>query len=620
MEQSGDALIETGTLLRRILRFKNLCIVAAALCIAGIAWFAIGHLLQPGGQTRQTAVVPDYACDYAFEEQATEAWLAGAFDLSQVPGDAAMPPLERMLADDRDVFVPAYPSSFYEAQVDAIREGSLLVLPRKPRQPLDDIDWSAAEVEEYYATQLHGWTGLAELLGSRERLPADIEGAIASVIRDWFRCNGHPPGVSIRAWFEGTVVKRLSAILLAIGYYRAHGGLGDLRFIDLLYLAATHKDELLVANYALSNHGLRHDIMLLSFIGHLAYVADRDEVRQLAERRLNAMAEELFSEEGVWKEHAPGYVHYTLRLLTDLDRIAGNLGLRAELPILEKAASSANYLRQILTPEATLPPIGHSGRNTISRTVARYWNIDIGDAPHVVDRSVVFEDYGQAIYSSSRSGQLYLLFQAVQNLPALKRHADELSFIVHNYGRWWLVDSGHYTNEATPVREFLASARAHNTYVGGEVGLGPHERKQLDVILTGFSDENGQWQVSGRSDRFLGGAAFERTVAIDKATGEISVRDSFHEPSELKQTWRGFLHLAPDLEAVLDGNTLIARDRESGREMRIAIEGAEHLRIVAGADDPLQGWVAQGKELLEAPVLVFETSGAHDVTMAIAWR
>ena len=602
----------------RMRSLKRLSLVAAAFAILGTAWFAAGDLRQPEEKAQRQAL--EVSCDHRLEEQASGAWLASAFDLSRVPGDGAIPPLERILADDRDVFVPTYPSSLRQAQVDAIREGSMLVLPRKPRQPLENIDWSAAGVGEYYATQLHGWTGLVELLGGPERLPKDLEDAIASVIRDWFRCNGLPPGVSTRAWYEGTIVKRLSAILLAIEYYRAHGALGDLRFIDLLYLATTNKDELLVANYAVGNHGLRHDIVLLSLIGHLPYLADRDDVRQLALDRLNAMAEELFSDEGIWKEHAPGYVHYALRHLTDLDRIARDLGLRAELPILEKAASSADYLRQILTPEGTLPPIGHSGSNRVSRTVAKYWNIDLGDPPHVVDRSVVFEDYGQAIYSSSKSGQLYLLLQAVQNLPALKRNADELSFIVHNYGRWWLVDSGHHTNEPTPVREFLVSARAHNTYVHGQESLGPTERRKLDVRLTGFSDENGVWQVSGRSDRFLDGASFERRVAIDKTAGTISVRDSFDGPSGAGQAWQGFLHLAPGLEATLDGSSLIARDPTSGREMRIALEGAANLRVVAGQDEPMQGWVAQGDQLLEAAVLEFETSGAHEVTMAIAWR
>ena len=54
--------------------------------------------------------------------------------------------------------------------------------------------------------------------------------------------------------------------------------------------------------------------------------------------------------------------------------------------------------------------------------------------------------------------------------------------------------------------------------------------------------------------------------------------------------------------------------------MRIALEGAANLRVVAGQYDPMQGWVAQGGQLLEAPVLEFKTSGAHEVTMAIAWR
>jgi len=98
------------------------------------------------------------------------------------------------------------------------------------------------------------------------------------------------------------------------------------------------------------------------------------------------------------------------------------------------------------------------------------------------------------------------------------------------------------------------------------------------------------------------------------------VRDRFDESSGAGQTWRGFLHLAPGLETTLSGSSLIARDPTSGLEMRIAIDGAENLRVVAGQDDPMQGWVAQGDQLLEAPVLEFETSGAREVTMAIAWR
>jgi len=289
---------------KRVLRLRGAGLVAVAF-VAGIAWFAGGYLLQPQQQARPTVAL-EASCDHTLEHRATEAWLAGAFDLSRVPGDAAISPLERMLADDRDVYVPAYPSGSYKAQLEAIREGALIVVRRQPRQPLDDIDWSAANFGRYYATQLHGWTGLAKLLDSPERLPAEVEGAIASVIRDWFRCNGLPPGVNARAWHEGTIVKRLSAILLAIDYYRAHGGLGDLRFIDLLYLAAANKDELLAANHSLGNHGLRQDIMLLSFIGNLPYIADRDDVRQVAERRLNAIAEAAFSVEGIWKEHAPG--------------------------------------------------------------------------------------------------------------------------------------------------------------------------------------------------------------------------------------------------------------------------------------------------------------------------
>jgi Heparinase II/III-like protein len=611
-------LIGKPSFVKRTSRLRSLFLVAAACSILVIAWFAFGDLLPPEWGAQQTT--SDASCGPTLEEQATEAWLARAFDLSQVPGDPAMPPLERMQADDPDVFVRSYPAGSYQDQIEAIRAGALLVVSREPRQPLEDIDWSVTDLGDYYGTKLHGWAGLAQLLDSKERLPKDVEDAVAFVIRDWFRCNGARPGVSSSAWYEGSIVMRLSVILLAIDYYRAHGGLGDLRFIDLLYLAATNKDELLVANYPIGNHGLRQDIVLMSYVGNLPYTADAEEVRRLTERRLTKMANELFSAEGIWKEHAPGYVYYALRHLTDLDRVAKDAARPAELPILENAAASAAYLRQVLTPDGELPPIGMSGESDISRRVAKHWGIDGADGPYVLDRSAVFEDYGQAVYSSSQGGQLYVLFQAAQNLPAGKRHADELSFIVHNHGRWWLVDSGHYTYEETPVHRFLVSARAHNTYSRSDLGAPYDERPDLDVVLTDFSNEDGVWRISGRSERFLDGAALERTLAIDEAAETISVRDSFREPASAKPTWRGFLHLAPDLEVTLDGNTLIARDPTSGREMRVAIAGAQHLRVIAGADDPLQGWVVQGKELVAAPVLEFETSGAHEVTMAIAWR
>jgi hypothetical protein len=139
------------------------------------------------------------------------------------------------------------------------------------------------------------------------------------------------------------------------------------------------------------------------------------------------------------------------------------------------------------------------------------------------------------------------------------------------------------------------------------------------VVLTGISDEEGQWQVSGRSDRLLDDASFERALTIHKGAGSIRVRDSFNEPTEPEQIWRGFLHFAPELEVKLDGSSVIARDPVTGREMHIAIEGAANRRIVTGQDDPPQGWVVQGKELLEAPVLEFEADGAEEVTMAITW-
>lgn len=103
------------------MRFKSLFVVALACSVVGIAWFAASELVQTERAAIETV---EASCDDTLDQHATAAWLAGAFDLSGVPGDTATPPLERMLADDRDVFVPPYPAGSYEAQIKAIREAT----------------------------------------------------------------------------------------------------------------------------------------------------------------------------------------------------------------------------------------------------------------------------------------------------------------------------------------------------------------------------------------------------------------------------------------------------------------------------------------------------------------
>jgi Heparinase II/III-like protein/Heparinase II/III N-terminus len=373
-----------------------------------------------------------------------------------------------ILQPSRVTPAPSFASASPERQIASFQAGRVIVRSSTPEQDIGAVDWAIKSEGPYYSTQLHGLAGIGNALSSPKKLPEEIERAIAAVIKDWAVCNIPGPGLNDRAWYEGTVVKRLSNLLVALNYMKRHGSIAGLSYEELIYLIVANKDHLIEADeiYVLGNHGIRQDMVIAATAVALPELPESDGLIQLAEARLRKASEELFTAEGIWAEHAPGYVNYALRLMFEIKELADADPRFNPDAFLNRIPTSLDYLLTSLTPDVQIPWIGETGTRVPRSEVAEYAQRVHGKSlrEHVIGlagTARLYRDYGHAIVREEDG--FYLLFHAAQNLPAGKRHEDALSFLLFNRGRLWITEGGFQSYEPTDMTRYLASPHAHNT-------------------------------------------------------------------------------------------------------------------------------------------------------------
>jgi len=264
--------------------------------------------------------------------------------------------------------VPLFTAGGLKKQLRNLTEGSLFIDKRGPLQKLGKIEWSTAEYGQFYSTQLHGLVGIGTLLKNQQELTATAEQAVGDHITNWALCALTNPTINERAFYEGTVIKRLSNLLGALNYMRLYGQLGDLTYRQLIYLIDKDVNFLLDTEnvYSFDNHGIRQDSLLAATALALPSHPRSGEMLQLAKSRLNKAADILFTKRGIWKEHAPGYVNYILLLMLDVEKLSKTKIFRPQ-KFLDRFDTSLKYLIQSLLPNTLIPHVGQSGAQRVSR-------------------------------------------------------------------------------------------------------------------------------------------------------------------------------------------------------------------------------------------------------------
>jgi hypothetical protein len=523
--------------------------------------------------------------------------------------------------------VPPFSAGDQEIQIKNISEGKLYVSSHGPIQDLADVDWSATKYGRYYATQLHGLAGVGIVLEQQERLPKEVAEAIGRHIRDWARHSLENPEINPRAWYEGTVVKRQANLLQMLNYMRLFGPVESLDLIELLYILDRNAEYLLDTEnvYLIGNHGIRQDLILAATAIALPTHPRAEEMLRLAEKRSEAMAHTLFTKGGIWLEHAPGYVYYMLRLLLDAKKLHAHSPEFNPETLLKHYDSSLSFLLAALTPDKRIPHVGSSGALQISVPVLGRMSKDgmsIDVELKQNERSLAaYPEYGYAIVRGDHPKGLYLLFVAAQNLPAGKRHTDDLSFILFNGGKPWITEGGHQSYELTGMTKYLRSPFAHSTYTLNGKYLSAHKRPELETELTEVSQRGEEIVLAGFSERFLQPATFERQIKVHDFSS-LRIRDLVRS-NDKEASWEGRFHFPPRLSVSVDGQIVTVKDGNGGQEMILSFDADKPLTFSTchGQEKPICGFATSANDFGPATTLMWRLDGDHaEVDISISWN
>jgi Heparinase II/III-like protein/Heparinase II/III N-terminus len=532
-----------------------------------------------------------------------------------------------ILQPSRVTPAPSFVSASSERQIEALRAGKILVRSSRPEQNLGAVDWGTTSEGRFYSTQLHGFAGIGSALSSPSKLPAEIERKIAVFIKDWAVCNIPEPGLNERAWFEGTVVKRLSNLLVALNYMKRHGSIAGLGYDQLIFLIAENKDALVASDdvYSFGNHGIRQDMILAATAIALPELPDSDHLIRLAEKRLGEASKELFTREGIWAEHAPGYVNYALHLMFEIKDLAEVSPRFNPHAFLSRIPTSVNYLLTSLTPSLQMPWVGDSGGGGVAAQVREYAERTYGESlrAHIDGLSgtaVLYPDYGHALV---REDGFYLLFHAAQNLPAGKRHEDALSFILFNEGRLWITEGGFQDYEQTEMMQYLRSPYAHNTYVYGDDYIPSDERPDLEAYMRGMTVSGDKVLFEAVSERYPHGAVVTRRITVDRTTHALAINDLLSAPAPEDTCFHGSLNFAPDLDVRVQpaAGTIVASDPGSGTALTVELvsEDMAGFHRFSGQKDPLRGWGRVVKGFGPVQTVVYDVCGSGPVEISLNW-
>lgn len=495
--------------------------------------------------------------------------------------------------------------------------------------------WDQEELGANHLNQLHSLRFLSnfanEYHATGKEKYFDI---IDRVLSDWLEHNPYNSPAHPQAWRRGTVDIRLPVLAYLLDRTGSVNLPRRVPLCVLLTMVHQHAELLLSDGIYVpnNNHGIRQDQALITAALVAPYFKRSAEWMRTALTRLRTQQIETgFSREGVWKEHSPAYHHYVMNtLLNGISRLVEKNGLLADAAFLQGLrAKSQRYLAHVLTPLGRFPPVGDSDEGTLSESLAETPELLYtltggakGSPPETLDG--FFPDAGEITFRDSwgrpdrpTAEAMYLHMHAALHggVGLEHRHADELSFVLHALGRWWVLETGKYAYNPGPIRKHVKSAPAHNGVTFNGRGMEPEDWKDFsrtvsfEPVLVSTPELAA---VRGTTSRFAtGNARATRSFIFLRNQQTLLLLD--HVQARTAGHWQWYFHLPPDAQVTQEGAAVrVAVASHPSMVLSIVTENTEPASayVVKGQTDPLLGWYSPRYGAWEpAPVAVFERRG-----------
>lgn len=245
----------------------------------------------------------------------------------------------------------------------------------------------------------------------------------------------------------------------------------------------------------LNNHGMFQDTGLVAYSLFKFEDFANNEMFDKALNRIENYFKEVFTSEGIHKEHAPSYhvllIHSLKSIIQSLEKIEYS-DERVEFfkGIYKKGE---DYTINIITPDFKLPNISDSTVINMS-TIGRYKNLfDSEEYKFIttggkegVTPSPLIRAYPETGYLIARDkwekDAIYFVFLASYHMHYHK-HTDDLSFVLYKNGPIFVDAGPHSYNYKDPMTQYAYSQYAHSTLVVNDKSLPRTDYKFDDVFV-----------------------------------------------------------------------------------------------------------------------------------------
>ncbi len=420
------------------------------------------------------------------------------------------------------------------------------------------------------------------------------------ILESWIRQNPRDRPPCTFSWSDHSTALRAVLICAFLDYYDRAGGL-DARFQATVAHSLLQHGLFLIRpeNYAYShNHGIYQDYALLVVATHLKEGTVSREWVSAALSRLEKQLAQTYSTRGIHLENSPGYHQSITELLDRIARYLGAVGIGRPERLLRTLDLAKGALPSFILPDFTIVPVGDTGRGDRAR---------IGSQLPADDRFVVHPE-GYAVIS----GSMHAFFAATCN-SLTHKHCDDLSLVLYDREGGILVDPGFLNYQLNDARRnYTLSWPAHNTVtVASEPPLAISRRCGIDAY--------------GRTDRFVvlrgssirtTGQVHTRTLIYDIENESLIIMDLCK--SMVSERWYRFFHFDPQTTLLMEADHRIQVQTSRDKRYILALWPTQsELRLIAGQENPIQGWVADSfGDLSPAPVTAESLLGADLVFLA----
>jgi hypothetical protein len=446
------------------------------------------------------------------------------------------------------------------------------------------IDWNYNPIEaRSFAHTLFKFQWIDPLLDAyRSRGDVGALRQARDLVLDFARANppeGEPVHENI--WDDKRTGDRGPYLAFVLRAAECEGLLDDAERELLLKLMVRHANTLTDPDgYKPTNHGLFVDLGLTLLARQLDVLPESEQWAELGrERFAGTLLDRVVADEGFWLEHSAGYQILISRTLARFLEVPGN-----ETPeladLLRRMQDVVGWLR---APDGHIPQLGDSDL----KRVPKFADVRARDDRGILD----LRESGLAIAKGEVPGrgpgrEGYLAVMASYFSDAHK-HADALTFDLHDRGRRLITDTGLYHKDKDENFAFAHATRAHSVLVvdGEEFPRDGTGTYGSGITRTGKG--HGFMAILGENPAVADQGVEHRRLFVYEPGRVLVIVDRVR--SDERHRYARFLQFAPGVEVRKRGRGLVLGAPGFVGAVTTNAAGGERIQLAEGEPNPLRG-------------------------------